>query len=421
MIDVPVGYIQTDVGVIPEDWEVTQFKEVAKVVDSLHQTPSFSEDGYPMVRVVDIKIGDLNLNNTLRVSESVFIEFTRNYKPKKNDIVLSRVGSYGVSSFVETDEPFCIGQNTVVIEPKIPSRFLYYVLNSPYIRQQIEDGSYGSGYKSLSLKNIKELLVSLPPLTEQTAIATALSDVDALLNQLDKLIAKKRDIKQATMQQLLTGKKRLAGFGDGKGYKQTEIGEIPEDWDCVGLGDIGENLIGLTYSPNDVKAHGTLVLRSSNIQKNKLAFDDNVYVDMDLPKRVMVKQGDILLCVRNGSRQLIGKCALIDKTVEGAAFGAFMSVYRSVNSQFIFYQFQANVIQKQIEEVMGATINQITNKDLSSFKIALPKNKAEQTAIATLLTDMDTEITQLQQRRHKTHALKQGMMQQLLTGKIRLA
>src|SRR5437879_4301747 len=89
------GYRQTEVGIIPEDWEILQLEETARVVDSLHQTPSFSDDGYPMVRVTDIKTGNLSLNGTLKVSETVFAKFTKNYKPKRGDIVLSRVGSYG--------------------------------------------------------------------------------------------------------------------------------------------------------------------------------------------------------------------------------------------------------------------------------------------------------------------------------------
>lgn len=203
-------------------------------------------------------------------------------------------------------------------------------------------------------------------------------------------------------------------------YQNTDIGIIPEDWDCVAMGDIGQSLIGLTYNPSNVKDYGTLVLRSSNVQGDQLAFENNVFVDMELPKRVMVEPDDILICVRNGSRQLIGKCALIDDRVKGAAFGAFMSVYRSKYSRFIFYQFQSHIIQKQIEELMGATINQITNKDLSVFKVVLPKNEEEQTCIATILSDMDTEIAALETKLAKYRHIKQGMMQSLLTGRIRL-
>jgi type I restriction enzyme, S subunit len=222
---IPKGYKQTEVGVIPEDWETSEFIKLAKVIDSLHKTPEFCADGYAMVRVADIKTGNLCLHETLKVCDAVFEEFVRNYRPKKGDIVLSRVGSYGVSSFVETDEPFCLGQNTVVIEPKIPSRFLYYALNSEYIREQIEDKSYGSGYKSLSLKNIKELTVALPPtIAEQNLIARALSDTDALIESLEQLLAKKRQIKKGAMQELLTGKRRLLGFVSK--WEEKTFGEI---------------------------------------------------------------------------------------------------------------------------------------------------------------------------------------------------
>ena len=242
---IPPGYKLTEMGVIPEDWDVIALAEAAKIVDSLHQTPSFVNDGYPMVRVTDIKTGNISFTETIMVSEATFVEFTKNYKPKRGDIVLSRVGSYGISSFVETDQPFCLGQNTVVLVPGMSSRFLYYILNSRGVRQQIEDGSYGSGYKSLSLKNIKELKILIPHMdAEQRAIAAALSDMDELIAKLDQIIAKKRDIKQAAMQELLTGKTRLPGFGINSKYKKSEIGFIPEDWSIYPLGMIVDFLDG---------------------------------------------------------------------------------------------------------------------------------------------------------------------------------
>ncbi|WP_275374138.1 restriction endonuclease subunit S [Xenorhabdus bovienii] len=204
------------------------------------------------------------------------------------------------------------------------------------------------------------------------------------------------------------------------GYKQSELGEIPEDWECVTLGNIGQTVIGLTYSPNNVADYGILVLRSSNVQNGKLAYSDNVYVNMELPERVIVKENDILVCVRNGSRQLIGKCALIDKKAEGSAFGAFMSVFRTNSSKFIFYQFQSDLIQKQINEIMGATINQITNRDMSGFRIAIPKDEEEQTTIANALSDADTLIVKIEKLLAKKQAIKTATMQQLLTGKTRL-
>jgi type I restriction enzyme, S subunit len=284
----------------------------------------------------------------------------------------------------------------------------------------IAAGSSGSMPK-ISGDSLRRMIIPIPPtIAEQNLIASALSDTDALIESLEQLLAKKRQIKQGAMQELLTGKRRLSGFGKGKGYKQTELGMIPEDWNVIPMGEIGESLIGLTYQPSDVKKSGILVLRSSNIQNERLAFEDNVYVEMDIPERAITQENDILICVRNGSRQLIGKCVLIDKNIAGSAFGAFMSVYRSEYGKFLIFQFQSDVIKRQINEVMGATINQITSKDLTRFRVFFPPIKEEQTAIATILSDMDLEIGAIEAKLTKARQLKQGMMHELLTGRIRL-
>lgn len=204
------------------------------------------------------------------------------------------------------------------------------------------------------------------------------------------------------------------------GYKQTEVGTIPIDWDVKLLGEIGEALIGLTYKPSDIRRHGTLVLRSSNIQDDSLAFNDNVFVETTIPDRIMVKPDDVLICVRNGSRDLIGKSALLDERTEGMTFGAFMAVYRSRIGRLSSYLFQSPILKQQIEAHLGATINQITNKSLNSFKIPLPRSEAEQSAITTTLSDVDELLGELDRLIAKKRDLKQAAMQQLLPGQTRL-
>ena len=190
-------------------------------------------------------------------------------------------------------------------------------------------------------------------------------------------------------------------------------------WRNVRLGDIGQSLIGLTYSPSNVKRSGTLVLRSSNIQDGELAFDDNVYVDCAIPEKIRTRENDILICVRNGSRRLIGKSAILDRRVSGQTFGAFMAVYRSDLNPFLRYFFQSDDFKRQIDEHLGATINQITNGSLNGFVVTLPSN-SEQQAITERLQDVDRLIATLKRLISKKHAIKQGMMQELLTGKTRL-
>lgn len=204
------------------------------------------------------------------------------------------------------------------------------------------------------------------------------------------------------------------------GYKHSDVGIIPDDWDAKPLGEIGDSLIGLTYRPSDVSAYGTLVLRSSNVQNGALRFDDNVFVDTDIPDRIMVKPGDILVCVRNGSRDLIGKSALIDERAVGMTFGAFMGVFRSDYGQFLHHVFQSGIFKKQINEHLGATINQITNKSLNSFKVPLPAADEERKEIARALSDVDALLATLDQMIVKKRDLKQAVMKQLLTGEVRL-
>ena len=203
------------------------------------------------------------------------------------------------------------------------------------------------------------------------------------------------------------------------GYKQTEVGVIPEEWEVKPLGEIGEALIGLTYKPTDVRQHGTLVLRSSNIQNDALAFDDNVFVDAAIPERIRVLNDDVLICVRNGSRDLIGKSALLDDRTKGMTFGAFMAVYRSQIGRLASYLFQSAILKRQINEHLGATINQITNKSINSFRIPVP-TPPEQRAIATALSDVDGLLGGLDRLIAKKRDLKQAAMQQLLTGQTRL-
>ncbi len=204
------------------------------------------------------------------------------------------------------------------------------------------------------------------------------------------------------------------------GYQCSDVGVIPDDWDAKPLGEIGDSLIGLTYSPSEVRNYGTLVLRSSNVQNGTLCFDDNVFVDADIPDRIMVRPGDILVCVRNGSRDLIGKSALIDERAVGMTFGAFMGVFRSEYGQFLRHVFQSGIFKKQINEHLGATINQITNKSLNSFQVPLPPTRDECTKIANALSDVDALIAGLEKLIAKKRDLKQAAMQQLLTGQTRL-
>ena len=204
-----------------------------------------------------------------------------------------------------------------------------------------------------------------------------------------------------------------------QGYKDSPLGVIPQEWEVKRLGEVGSVVSGLTYSPEDVtvKDDGILVLRSSNIQNRQLVFDDNVYVNVD--KFNPVKANDILICVRNGSRNLIGKNALITNQVDGVAFGAFMSVFRSEVSSYLIHLFDTDLFNRNVHKNLGATINSINGSELKEFKFPLPP-LPEQQRIAEVLGTWDVAIEKQGALVDKLTERKRALMQQLLTGKKRL-
>jgi len=209
--------------------------------------------------------------------------------------------------------------------------------------------------------------------------------------------------------------------------KRTEVLEgrsnkemvLPCGWEIKELGELGEVVSGLTYSPDMVQENGVLVLRSSNVQNRRIVFTDNVFIKKEGLKFNPVKKDDILICVRNGSRSLIGKNAKIDEDSNGLAFGAFMSVFRSDFNDYLFHAFDTDIYNKEIHVNLGATINSINGSDLKRFKIPLPPLQ-EQRAIANILSTWDSAINLTQNLISQKEAEKKWLMQNLLTGKKRL-
>ncbi|MEC0209859.1 restriction endonuclease subunit S [Paenibacillus ehimensis] len=391
-------------------WDTIPLGEVGSWYGGL--TPSMSNPLFWGGSIYWLSSGDVKrpfLNNSSKqITELALSRTSLKCLPKGTIVIVVRSGILRVNLPVaELQTEMAINQDLkgIIVHESILSRYIMHTLI--FHGEQILKTCLKSGttVESIELKWLKEFEIPLPPLPEQQAIAVALSDVDGYITSLEKLITKKKAIKQGAMQELLTGKRRLPGF-DG-------------EWKEKSLLDLGTIIPGLTYKPENVQTHGLLVLRSSNIHQERLVFDDCVFVDCEVNSNQYVKKGDILICVRNGSSELIGKCAFIDKDYR-ATFGAFMSVFRSQYAKFIFQVFRSDYVQKQIRNNSNATINQITKKDFENLVVPVPPTLTEQSAIADVLSDMDSEIEALIAKLHKAKLLKKGMMQELLTGRIRL-
>lgn len=327
--------------------------------------------------------------------------------------------------------PAAVNQAITAIQPNPKSLVSEYLINVLNFRVSYWKTVASSSRKdpNITSNDIKKFPIIFPSIGEQQAIATALSDVDALITSLDKLIAKKRDIKQATMQQLLTGKIRLPGFS-GKlklGYKQTEVGMIPVDWEVTKLGkvaDVKTGPFGSTLHEKDYVDDGTPIITVEHLSEQGIVYVNLPMIsafDRSRLKAYSLLKGDIVFS-RVGS---VDRNSLIEEAEDGWLFSGRLLRIRiktsDICSSFLNYYFNQEPTKQRVRSVaVGQTMASLNTQILRNIDIAFPSAKDEQQAIATVLSDMDAEITALEQKRDKTRALKQGMMQELLTGKTRL-
>ena len=296
------------------------------------------------------------------------------------------------------DRKIVSGLHTYFCRPrhKLALGYLGYYLNSNHFHNQLLPYIAGSKVSSVNRTSIARTFISYPAdLSTQRRIAAILASADKVIAATQNTIAKYKQIKQGMMEELLKPK---------------------EGWKMVKLGEVGEIVTGLTYSPSNVCQEGVLVLRSSNIQDDNLCFEDNVYVDVESFNPVI--ENDILICVRNGSRALIGKTARITKEVEGCAFGAFMMVYRSTYNDFLYHFFKSDMFFSQVSRNIGATINSINGSDLKNMDVYMPSDIIEQHRIASILSGIDAKIAAEEKVLEKYEKVKKGLMERLLDGNL---
>ena len=287
-----------------------------------------------------------------------------------------------------------------------------------YLLRTVDFASHSgkSGVPGINRNDIHKLPIVLPPLPEQRAIAEALSDMDKLLGSLEKLIAKKRAIKQAAMQELLTGKTRLPGFSGE--WKTRRLGELTDliPSGIYGAGSQTGLLIGM---PVATTAHIDL-----NDTWNDKKMDIRYFTE-DQVAYFHPLEGDLIVVKSSGSAASIqsGKIGYVSRDRVGSfIFSNFLMLLRPTgcNARFLFFQLVSRRVKRMLPYLVEAsTYPNIRINDYLEIRIPLPPEE-EQAAVATVLSDMDAEIITLEHRRDKTHAIKQGMMQQLLTGRVRL-
>lgn len=325
------------------------------------------------------------------------------------DVVFQIVRPYQRNNFhfkISDDLDYVASTGYAQLRAKESSEFLFQAIHVDKFVDRVVAQCTGSSYPAINSSDLAEIPLAEPQPNEQRKIADCLSSLDELIAAQARKVDALKTHKKGLMQQLFPR--------EGETQPRLRFPEFRDaaDWEKMRLGQMGDLVSGLTYSPDDVRDGGLLVLRSSNVQEGKISLADCVYVDSNIKGANLSIANDILICVRNGSTALIGKNALIPDGMPLCTHGAFMTVLRSKLPKFVFQLLQTDRYQRQVAGDLGATINSINGGQLVKYKFMAPRPE-EQQEIAELLSSIDDFIAAQAQRLDALKTHKKGLMQQL--------
>lgn len=402
------------IGKIPEEWQINKFKFLYR--SNMGQTIitlDLVDDGkYPVLSATEDSKYFGKIDNP-------------NFILNKGDLVIpARGNSIG---FVKKVYEKCVSTQTTIyskkVDKKIDTKFIHYYLLS--CRKYLFPFT-ATAIPQITVDEVKENPTIVPTIEDQKKIADFL---DKKTKQLDDLVKKDKQLIELLKEKRIALINKVVTKGLDDSAKLVDsgvewIGKIPENWGVHRLKFVGQSIIGLTYSPDDVTdERGLLVLRSSNVQNNKILLNDNVYVGKEVPNKLITREGDILICTRNGSRRLIGKSAYISKENEGHTFGVFMSIFRSEHWRFIAHVFNSDIFMSQAGLYLTSTINQLTINNLNNIVIALPP-KDEQELVVNYLNQetgkIDKYTKKIINRIKLLEEYKKSLIYNAITGKIKV-
>ncbi len=422
---------------LPEAWEVRRLDAVATIIDSLHKTPSYSDVGSPMIRVTDVQGGFLEISKTLRVSEEVFQEFTRRYAPQKGDMVFSRVGSYGNVSYARTDTPFCLGQNTALISPRINGRFLHLFLQSAEARWQIEQVVVGSTQKTISLKSISALQIPIPPPDELEAIAHVLGTLDDKIELNRRMNATLEAMARALFQSWFVDFDPVRAKLDGRqpegmdeataalfpdSFQDSEAGHIPAGWKVLPVGDVVTTVGGATPSTKEPiyweggTHHWTTPKDFSSLQSPILLETNRKITDAGLAKisSGLLPSGTVLL----SSRAPVGYLAIATMPVAINQGFIAMKCNDRASNYFILNWCQANMPEIH-SRATGTTFAEISKKDFRPILVTLPPAEVMD-AFTSKIAPIYAQITSNLKESCSLAAVRDTLLPKLLSGDVSL-
>ncbi|MDH1399858.1 restriction endonuclease subunit S [Aeromonas caviae] len=399
----------------PKGWKKESLSGVTVVIDCKHRTPTYVESGIPLVSPGTIKWGALDLISPVkRVSDNEYYSLMDHCTVDIGDLVMSRNQSIGVASYVESNEPFVLGQDTVLIKPiKADSKFVFYKLQSEIVQRNIIQLAGGSTFSRINLADIRKLKLNLPPLPEQKKIAQILSTWDQAISTTEQLLANSQQQKKALMQQLLTGKKRLL---DKNGVR------FSGEWKAQRIGSLLKEVKRPVQWDDDSEYHLLSVKRRSEgvVLREILKGSDILTKKMNT-----ALAGDFLISkmqVVHGATGLVteefNKCHISDSYIAlrpkddekiDIAFFSWFSKQKIMYHKAFLCSYGVHI------EKMTFNFNMFIKE-----KVVIPASLEEQKKISTILSTAEQEISALQKKLAALKQEKQALMQQLLTGKRRV-
>ncbi len=391
-----------------DEWQEKKLCDVLLcIVDNRGKTPGLSSRGIPLIEVNAMgakKVDYFGINKY--VSDETYEKWFRKHI-SEGDVLFSTVGKTAVCSTYSGDKKAAIAQNIVGLRAnhQNSANFLYYLLIEPSNNNKFKKIEMTAVQPSVKVSQMIHLKFNLPQKPEQQKIADFLGAVDEKIEKLEekkKAFEKyKKGIMQAIFSQMIRFKKP-----DGSNFP---------DWEEKKLGEIGEFYRGHSYTAANVKVEGFLVLRSNNIQGNKLIINrDLQFVNKPFGKQIALRKDDIAICMANGSKQLVGKSAVYDGDYNGpATVGAFCSIYRS-KCLLAKYLFELSKYDREIELLLsGTNINNLKNSDLASIGFKLPTSFEEQEKIAEFLFTLDNKINLINSLLEQTKLFKKSLLQRM--------
>ena len=392
-----------------ELWECDRLKNIFRTIRNAYVgtvTPYYVEKGHFYLESNNVKNGKINYNSQIFINDE-FYEKQRDKWLKTNDIVMVQSGHVGHTAVIPKELNNTAAHALIVFtdyKKKVNPHFLNYQFQSSSKKKELDLISTGNTIKHILASEMKSFKMDFPTAEERSAIGSLFCTLDDLLTSYKDNLANYQSLKAVMLSKMFPKA--------GQTVPEIRLDGFKGEWEVKKLENVLEFYAGLTYKPNDMVSDGTLVLRSSNVRDGEFIYKDNVFVNPDIVNCQNVKLGDIVVVVRNGSRDLIGKHALIKSEMPNTVIGAFMTGVRCEVPEFVNALLDTNMFISEINKNLGATINQITTGNFKRMKFYFP-DKEEQQVIGSYFANLDDLIAAHQEKISQLETLKKKFLQDM--------